>query len=82
MPVGAPGIVAGFSIIGTIAGTAVSTVNATVDSGTPDTAFRWDATGQQWIFNISTQNLSAGLTYIFQIALNDGSTIDFQFGLR
>jgi hypothetical protein len=81
-PVGTAGVVTGFSLVGTVAGTAVSTVNATVDSSNPDTQFRWDATGQQWIFNISTQQLSAGLTYIFQIALNDSSTIDFQFGLR
>ena len=80
--VGTAGVVSGFSIVGTIDGTVVNSVNATVDSNTPDTAFRWDANAQQWIFNITTQNLSAGLTYIFRIVLNDGSAIDFQFGLR
>jgi hypothetical protein len=47
-----------------------------------DTAFRWDAANQQWIFNISTKSLAAGNTYVYTITLNDGSSIIFQFGLR
>jgi hypothetical protein len=53
-----------------------------VVSTTPDTAFRWSATDQQWIFNMNTKPLQAGKTYVYQITLNDGSTIDFRFGLR
>jgi hypothetical protein len=53
-----------------------------VDANNPDTIFRWDATSQQWIFNITTSNLTAGSTYIYTITLNDGSTIMFQYGLR
>jgi len=54
-------------------------------STTPDTAFRWDPSGQQWIFNISTKSAPvsvANQTYGFQILLNDGSSISFQFGLK
>jgi len=64
-----------------MAGTSTG-VNETIVSTTPDTAFRWDATGQQWIFNISTKNLNANRTYIYVITFNDGSTITFRFGLK
>jgi hypothetical protein len=57
-------------------------VNETIVSTTPDTAFRWDSTSQQWIFNISTKNLSANHTYIYVITLNDGSQITFRFALK
>jgi hypothetical protein len=26
----------------------------------PDAAFRWDASGQQWIFNMATSNITSG----------------------
>ena len=55
-----------------------------VYSTTPDTAFRW--AGDQWIFNQSTKNNGTlnktGTTYFFQINLNDGSSIFFQYGLK
>ncbi len=35
-----------------------------------------------WIFNINTANLSAGQTYVYRIQLNDGSSINFRFGLK
>jgi hypothetical protein len=79
--VAAPGTVANFALVQIIAGT-VTSVDETVSSTNSDTAFRWDPTGQQWIFNISTSNLSAGHTYVYAITLNDGSVIMFQFGLR
>lgn len=50
------------------------------DATTPDTAFRW--TGDQWIFNINTKGLNSGSTYVYQIKLNDGSIIQFQYGLK
>jgi hypothetical protein len=53
-----------------------------VSSAPPDTQFRWDATDQQWIFNIDTKSLAAGSTYVYRIVLNDGTTIVFQFGLN
>jgi len=53
-----------------------------VDSTTPDTAFRWSSSDQQWIFNISTKSLTANMTYYYRITLNDGSTIEFHYGLK
>jgi hypothetical protein len=79
--VGTPGVVSSFRLIQIINGT-VATVDEAVDSTTPDTAFRWSADGQQWIFNINTKSLTSGKTYVYLITLNDGSTISFQFGLK
>ncbi len=79
--VGNAGVVTGFYLTQIIAGT-VSNVDETVSATTTDSAFRWDPTGQQWIFNISTASLPAGQTYVYTITLNDASTIVFQYGLR
>jgi hypothetical protein len=35
-----------------------------------------------WQFNLSTSNLTAGNTYAYQINLNDGTSISFQFKLQ
>ena len=83
--IGTPGVVTGYGLVA-----AASSPNITVDedvySTTPDTAFRWDPTGQQWIFNQSTKNNGTlnktGVTYFFAINLNDGSSIFFQYGLK
>jgi hypothetical protein len=80
--IGTPGVVSKFFLTGIVSGTTTNTVENVVDTNNPDTAFRWDPIGQQWIFNISTANLLAGNTYIYTITLNDGSTVVFQFGLR
>src|SRR5205085_5656728 len=79
---GTPGVVAGFKLVQTKAGTVVTAVNEAVDSTTPDSAFRWDPTDRQWIFNMNTKGLAADQTYTYRITLNDGSTITFQFGLK
>lgn len=79
--IGTPGVVTGFRLVKIANGTG-SDVDEPVDSTTPDTAFRWSADGQQWIFNINTKNLAAGKTYFYVITLNDLSTIGFQFGLK
>jgi hypothetical protein len=79
--IGTPGVVSTFVLYKTIAGTE-DTLNEPVNSTTPDTAFRWDPTDKQWIFNISTKNLTKNKTYIYLITLNDGTTIQFQFGLK
>lgn len=79
--IGTPGVVAGFALVQIISGTTTN-VDETVSSTTPDAAFRWDSGAQQWIFNVSTANLSAGQTYVYLIRLNDGSSIGFRFGLR
>jgi alpha-tubulin suppressor-like RCC1 family protein len=80
--IGTPGVVASFRLIRVVSGTVVNVVDEAVDSTTPDTAFRWDASGQQWIFNIGTKSLSPDATYSYRITLNDGSTIDFSVGLK
>ena len=79
--IGTPGMVAGLYLIGIKGGTVIQTVDEAVVSTTPDQYFRWDSTGQQWIFNISTSNLSKNNTYYYQITLNDGSNIAFRYGL-
>ena len=68
--------------------TTLSTVRGTVTDATegvvtdvPDAAFRWDASGQQWIFNMATTNLTAGNTYRFRINLGLGN-IQFQIGVK
>jgi hypothetical protein len=79
--IGTPGVVTSFNLVQLIGGT-ITNLDEAVDSTTPDTAFRWDPTAQQWIFNISTKNLNANMTYVYLITLNDGSTIGFMFGLK
>jgi len=80
--VGAAGVVASFNLVQTMSGTVVATVNEPVDSTTPDANFRWDSTAMQWIFNINTKTLSKNVTYFFRVTLNDGTTINFNFGLK
>jgi len=80
--IGTSGVVSSFRLVKTVSGTAVATVDEDVFSTTPDTAFRWDPTAQQWIFNISSKKLSVNTTYYYDITLNDGTHILFQFGLK
>jgi hypothetical protein len=88
-------VVKSYAIAGTLAGTVVENVDETVTSTTPDSAFRWDATSQQWIFNTKTgsgTNLNrTNTTYLFQITLIDGTVISgsnsfgapgYQLGLK
>jgi len=79
--IGTPGVVTAFKLIGQSSDPS-AVVNEDVISTTPDTAFRWDPTAQQWIFNISTKGMKAGVKYTYQITLNDGSSIMFSFALR
>lgn len=76
------GVVSSFRLIQTISGTVTLSVDESVASTTPDTAFRWDASDQQWIYNVSTSGLAADRTYVYRIYLNDGTYIDFMHGLR
>jgi hypothetical protein len=80
--IGTPDVVSSFKLVNTLSGTVSTVVNESVDSTTPDTMFRWSASDQQWIFNINTKNLSANLTYVYRVTLNDGSSIQFSFGLK
>jgi len=57
----------------------VTVVNEATTADIPDAAFRW--TGNQWIFNMATTNLSQGSTYTFRINLAYGS-ISFRVGVK
>ena len=80
--IGTAGVVSSFRLIMITSGTAVAFVDEAVVSTTPDTAFRWSATDQQWIYNMNTKNLQANKTYTYEILLNDGTSIRFSFGLK
>ena len=80
--IGTPGVVLSYRVVGAFVGTVTTTYNEDPVSTTPDAAFRWSPTDQQWIFNTNTKGLSANVTYVYQIALNDGSFINFQWGLK
>jgi hypothetical protein len=80
--IGTAGVVKSFGQLVARVGTDSPVVTEDVLSTTPDTAFRWSATDQQWIFNINTKSLSANRTYTYRIVLADGTNIDFQFGLK
>jgi hypothetical protein len=79
--IGTPGVVSSFGIYQIINGTATAP-NEDVASTTPDTMFRWDPSAQQWIFNINNKTYASNQTYYFQIKLNDGSVILFNYGLK
>jgi hypothetical protein len=79
--IGTPGVVSSFNLVKILTGTVSTPVDEAVTSTTPDSSFRWDPTAQQWIFNVSTKPLSAQATYVYEIDLNDGSTITFSYGL-
>ena len=79
--IAAPGVVASFRLASTSLGVG-GPVDEAVASTTPDTAFRWSATDQQWIYNINTKSLAANRTYNYEIVLDDDSKIAFRFGLR
>jgi len=80
--VGTPGLATSFKLIKTVSGTETNQVNEAVLSTTPDTAFRFDTTDKQWIFNINTKTLTNNTTYTYLITLNDANTIQFSFGLK
>lgn len=79
--IGTAGVVTSFVQTGTSSDPS-AVVDESTYSGTPDTAFRWDSTGQQWIFNLSTKNLTSATTYYYKINLNDGTAINFHFAVR
>ncbi|MBV9279667.1 MAG: PxKF domain-containing protein [Chloroflexi bacterium] len=75
-------VVAYFAVANAKANCSSCTVDETINSTTPDTAFRWDSTSMQWIYNLSTKNLVSGTSYFYDIALNDGTHIDFNFAVK
>jgi len=47
--------------------------------------FAFQGGAQDWLLNLSTStptNLAAGSTYVYQIGLNDGTSITFQFSMQ
>ncbi|HET9323163.1 MAG TPA: PxKF domain-containing protein, partial [Gaiellaceae bacterium] len=62
--------------------TSPGNVNEAVDSTTPDTNFRFNGSGKNWIFNLGTKNLSANVVYGYYIPLKDGTIIRFSFALK
>jgi hypothetical protein len=59
----------------------VTIANETAIIDIPDVAFRWDPSGQQWIFNMATSNLESGTTYSFSINLTVGNIL-FRVGVK
>jgi hypothetical protein len=76
------GVVETFRLVGVSAGTITTVLDPVPESTTPDNAFRWSSSDQQWIFNINTKSLVPNTTYFYLVTLKDGSTIPFQFGLK
>ncbi len=83
--IGIAGVVTAYGLISQVTDGSL-TVDESQYSTTPDTAFRWDSSAQQWIFNQSTKNNptlnKTNTRYYFRIFLNDGTYIDFQYGLK
>ena len=82
--IGTAGVVVNFFVYQTKNGT-VTTVDEPNISSTNSLYWNFDPTGQQWIFNIGTKTgavSSSNTTYYLEIDLNDGSKIQFMFGLK
>jgi hypothetical protein len=84
--VGLPRTVASYQLIAAGATTGL-TIDEQIYSTATDTTFRWDSSAQQWIFNQGTGKNNPTLSrtntiYIFRINLNDGTSIQFQYGLK
>ena len=79
--VSSAGVVTGMTLVAAVNGT-TSDVNETILSVNEDSLFNWDPTSQLWTFNLSTKNLPKNATFFYTISLNDGTVINFQFGLR
>ena len=80
--IGTAGVVTDFRLVQMVQGTVVQDVTETVQSTNSSTAFRYDPSEQQWIFVINTKPLAPNATYVYRISLNDGTTIQFSFGLK
>ncbi|MGE5054695.1 MAG: MBG domain-containing protein, partial [Acidobacteriota bacterium] len=83
--IGTTGLVTGYGLVAMASSTTV-TVDESAYSNTPDTAFRWDPTAMQWIFNQATKGNTSlnksGVVYYFVINLNDGTSISFAYALK
>ena len=84
--VGLPGTVASYRLVAAGATTGLA-VDEQVYSTATDSTFRWDSTAQQWIFNQGTGKNNSTLSqantiYVFRINLKDGTSMQFQYGLK
>jgi uncharacterized repeat protein (TIGR01451 family) len=73
-------VVSSFTLLQTITAGVTTTVNQAQTA-----SFAFNGTNQDWVANLSTStptNLAAGSTYVYQIALNDGTSITFQFSMN
>jgi len=75
-------VVSSFRLVATIADGLEATVNLPVRSALPGVGFFWDPFLREWDFLLATDVLRAGTTYVYDIALTDGSHIGFRFTLR
>jgi hypothetical protein len=82
--IGTPGVVTGTPAAPVLLSksTGASGIDESVYSTTPDTSFRWDPSGAQWIYNQATSNLTSGVTYTYRIPLNDGTWITYRFAIK
>lgn len=64
------------------AATAPVDETAYTDSTTSGSAYRWDATGQQYIFNWGTSKTQVGYYWRVGVTLDDGQTYYVSIGLR
>jgi hypothetical protein len=74
------GTAGSLTMLSAVRGT-IDNINETTGTDIPDVAFRWD--GQQWIFNMATNNLTSGSTYAFRINLAYApASITFVVGVK
>jgi YDG domain/Kelch motif/Galactose oxidase, central domain len=72
------GTIGPMTMLSAVRGT-IDNINEAAGTDIPDAAFRFD--GSQWIFNMATNNLQSGNTYLFRINLANGS-IQFVVGVK
>lgn len=73
-------VVSSFTLLQSVTGGVTTTLNQP-----QSTAFAFQGAAQDWLFNLNTTtptNLVAGTTYVYQIGLNDGTSITFQFAMQ
>ena len=71
-----------FQIQNTPTGTVDQDMSATASgNSTSGTAFRFDPTSNQYIYNLSTSGYASG-TYLLRTTISDGSTHDVQFSIQ
>jgi hypothetical protein len=73
-------MVSSFELLQRITAGKTSTINQPQATG-----FNFNTGTQAWSINLSTStptNLAVGSTYVYQLTLNDGTTINFQFSMN